>query len=73
MYNGLNLVLGWSSGPTALRMACDHGHKDIYILGFDYQGHKQDDKGKHLSLTTYSRTQETTNKATTKQHFTATG
>ena len=37
--------LGWSSGPTALRMACDHGHKDIYILGFDYQGHKQEDKG----------------------------
>ena len=31
--------LGWSSGPTALRMACDHGHKEIYILGFDYQGH----------------------------------
>ena len=31
--------LGWSSGPTALRMACEHGHKDIYILGFDYQGH----------------------------------
>ena len=32
--------LGWSSGPTALRMACDKGFKDIYILGFDYQGHK---------------------------------
>ena len=31
--------LGWSSGPTALRMACDHGYKDIFILGFDYQGH----------------------------------
>ena len=37
--------LGWSSGPTALRMACEHGHKDIYILGFDYQGHKDKDKG----------------------------
>ena len=33
--------LGWSSGPTALRMACDHGYKQIYILGFDYQGYKQ--------------------------------
>ena len=33
--------LGWSSGPTALRMACDHGFKDIYILGFDYQGHSE--------------------------------
>ena len=32
--------LGWSSGPTALRMACDRGFKEIYILGFDYQGHK---------------------------------
>jgi hypothetical protein len=30
--------LGWSSGPTALRMACDHGFKEIFILGFDYQG-----------------------------------
>ena len=30
--------LGWSSGPTALRLACEKGFKDIYILGFDYQG-----------------------------------
>ena len=37
--------LGWSSGPTALRMACDHGFKEIYILGFDYQGHTVDNKG----------------------------
>jgi hypothetical protein len=37
--------LGWSSGPTALRMACDHGHKEIYILGFDYMGHTVDNKG----------------------------
>jgi hypothetical protein len=37
--------LGWSSGPTALRMACEHKFRDIYILGFDYQGHKKDDKG----------------------------
>ena len=36
--------LGWSSGPTALRMALDHGHKEIYILGFDYQGHNKDKK-----------------------------
>ena len=33
--------LGWSSGPTALRMACEHGYKEIYILGFDYQGLKE--------------------------------
>ena len=34
--------LGWSSGPTALRMACDRKHKEIYILGFDYQGLPKD-------------------------------
>ena len=33
--------LGWSSGPTALKLACDHGFKEIYILGFDYQGLKK--------------------------------
>lgn len=42
--------LGWSSGPTALRMACDHGFKDIYILGFDYQGHKEDSKNNRYKL-----------------------
>jgi len=34
--------LGWSSGPTALRLACEQGFKDIYILGFDYQGHPEE-------------------------------
>lgn len=29
---------GWSSGPTALWHAASNGHKEIYILGFDYQG-----------------------------------
>lgn len=29
---------GWSSGPTALWFAATHGHREIYILGFDYQG-----------------------------------
>lgn len=29
---------GWSSGPTALLLASQHGHKEIYILGFDYIG-----------------------------------
>lgn len=36
--------LGWSSGPTALRMALEHGHKEVYILGFDYQGHSMKEK-----------------------------
>ena len=29
---------GWSSGPTALFLAASKGHKNIYILGFDYEG-----------------------------------
>ena len=42
--------LGWSSGPTALRMALDHGHKEVYILGFDYQGHNKDKKTNRYSF-----------------------
>ena len=42
--------LGWSSGPTALRLACDLGHTDIYILGFDYQGHKEDSRNQRFKL-----------------------
>ena len=29
---------GWSSGPTALWYAATQNYKEIYILGFDYQG-----------------------------------
>ncbi len=29
---------GWSSGPTALWLASQHGYRQIYILGFDYKG-----------------------------------
>lgn len=29
---------GWSSGPTALWLAATNKHREIYILGFDYQG-----------------------------------
>tara|TARA_E500000081_G_C6063258_1_gene319351 strand:- start:145 stop:774 length:630 start_codon:yes stop_codon:yes gene_type:complete len=42
--------LGWSSGPTALRMACDHGFKEIYILGFDYQGLSEGDKNNRFKV-----------------------
>tara|TARA_Y100001937_G_C7001080_1_gene276496 strand:+ start:33 stop:659 length:627 start_codon:yes stop_codon:yes gene_type:complete len=42
--------LGWSSGPTALRMALDHGHTEVYILGFDYQGHTVKDKGNRFKF-----------------------
>lgn len=29
---------GWSSGPTALDFAARNGHRNIYILGFDFAG-----------------------------------
>lgn len=29
---------GWSSGPTALWLASNQGHNEIYAFGFDYQG-----------------------------------
>jgi hypothetical protein len=29
---------GWSSGPTALWLASQHGYDQIYILGFDFRG-----------------------------------
>ncbi len=31
-------TLGWSSGPSALNLASNHGYDTIYILGFDYVG-----------------------------------
>lgn len=36
--NILNPSKGWSSGPTALDLATEHGHENIYILGFDFKG-----------------------------------
>lgn len=39
--HGLNFFhpsKGWSSGPTALWLASQHGYDNIYILGFDYKG-----------------------------------
>jgi hypothetical protein len=36
--NILNPSKGWSSGPTALDLATEHGHEIIYILGFDFKG-----------------------------------
>ena len=43
-FNWFQPSLGWSSGPTALKFACDQGFKEIYILGFDYQGHTEGNK-----------------------------
>ena len=42
--------LGWSSGPTALKLAADKKFKTIYILGFDYQGHVKDAKNKRFGF-----------------------
>lgn len=36
--NIMNPNKGWSSGPTAMLLASQHGYKEIYILGFDYVG-----------------------------------
>jgi hypothetical protein len=36
--NYLHPHKGWSSGPTALDLAVDHGFTEIYILGFDFEG-----------------------------------
>tara|TARA_Y200000002_G_scaffold298079_1_gene252773 strand:+ start:464 stop:1192 length:729 start_codon:yes stop_codon:yes gene_type:complete len=37
---------GWSSGPTALWLASQHGPQQIFILGFDYTGK---DGGNHFN------------------------
>jgi uncharacterized Rossmann fold enzyme len=29
---------GWSSGPTALWLAAEHGYETVFVLGFDYRG-----------------------------------
>lgn len=42
--------LGWSSGPTALKMAADKKFSMIYIMGFDYQGHVKDAKNKRFGF-----------------------
>lgn len=36
--NFFNPSKGWSSGPTALWLASQHGYNNIFILGFDYKG-----------------------------------
>tara|TARA_R110000772_G_scaffold19039_2_gene53499 strand:- start:360 stop:953 length:594 start_codon:yes stop_codon:yes gene_type:complete len=36
--NIMNPNKGWSSGPTALLLASQKEHNEIYVLGFDYVG-----------------------------------
>ena len=55
-FQGLNYfhpAKGWSSGPTALWLASEHGYETVYILGFDYKGL---DNGKKLN-NVYANTQ----------------
>lgn len=47
--NIMNPNKGWSSGPTAMLLASQQGHKEIYILGFDYVGlGEQEDRVNNL-------------------------
>jgi hypothetical protein len=42
--------LGWSSGPTALKMAADKDYKTIYILGFDFIGIEREEGKNRFKL-----------------------
>lgn len=42
--NFFNPNKGWSSGPTALNLASEHGYDEIYILGFDFMGNDNNKK-----------------------------
>ena len=46
--NLFNPSKGWSSGPTALWLAAQHGYERIYILGFDYRGLEKGGKFNNL-------------------------
>ena len=60
--NILNPSKGWSSGPTALDLASEHGHSPIYLLGFDFKGTtgtgKGDDKVNNLYAGTFNYKRE---------------
>jgi len=36
--NFLEPMRGWSSGPSAIWLAAQHKHKEIYLIGFDFAG-----------------------------------
>ena len=50
---------GWSSGPTALWFAASKGHKNIYILGFDYQGLAGKFNNVYADTFNYKKSQDT--------------
>jgi hypothetical protein len=57
--NLFNPHKGWSSGPTALWLAAKHGHSEIYILGFDYQGVNGKFNNVYADTTNYKKSSET--------------
>ena len=51
-FNFFNPNKGWSSGPTALWLAAEHGYDRIYILGFDYRGLNEGQKFNNIYANT---------------------
>jgi hypothetical protein len=49
---------GWSSGPTALHKACMDGHKELFILGFDYYGLDNHFNNVYADTPNYKRSNE---------------
>ena len=39
--NPIDFPVGWSTGNTALHLACQQGSKEIYILGFDLSSYDE--------------------------------
>ena len=60
-YKGLRFFKsprGWSSGPTALQKACVDGHKEIFILVFDYYGIENHFNNVYADTANYKRSNE---------------
>ena len=57
-FNFFNPSKGWSSGPTALWLASQHGYEKIYILGFDYRGTKEKFNNVYADTPNYKKSQD---------------
>jgi len=61
-YKGLKIFKhpkGWSSGPTALHKAVTDGHREIFILGFDYYGVDNHFNNVYADTPNYKRSTDT--------------
>lgn len=56
--NTFNPSKGWSSGPTALWLASQHGYEKIYILGFDYRGTADKFNNVYADTPNYKKSQD---------------